>query len=70
MKKVLLALVLLVVAGCNRGDIKVDTVLAGQPAPFDGYNFGPEMWVLQGDPVPLTGVIVWVEGTDPNELFE
>jgi hypothetical protein len=67
---VTLILVLFVIAGCNRGDIQVSSVLQGQPAPHRGYNIGPGLWVETGQPVLVTGAIVWIEGTDPNQLFE
>lgn len=69
MKKWLLILLILL-AGCSRGDIQVATVIEGQPVPFDGYNVGPDIYVLQGQPANVTGVQIWINGLDPNDLLE
>jgi len=72
MKKVILLLVALVAflmcAGCQRGDFKVSPVIENMPAPHDGYNIGPELYVEQGDPVPVTGAVIWIRGLEPNDL--
>jgi len=66
----LMVLMLLVpVAGCRRGDVEVSLVVEGQPAPHEGYNVGPELYVNEGDPVPVTGAVIWIKGTEPNVLF-
>lgn len=63
-------LALLVVVGCpQRGDLAISPVFKGNPAPHRGWNLGPDIWVEAGDPVPVSGVVFWLEGTDPNELF-
>ena len=67
---VMAAVVLLLVAsGCQRGDIKVSPVIENQVAPHAGWNIGPELWVQPGDAVKVTGAIIWVKGTDPNDIF-
>jgi hypothetical protein len=45
-------------------------VVKGQLAPHAGYNIGPELYLEQGDRVIVTGAVIWIEGTDPNDLFE
>ncbi len=60
---------MLSVAGCNRGSVKMSAVMAGQPAPHAGYNIGPELYLQAGDPVIVTGAVLWIEGTEPNDLF-
>lgn len=55
--------------GCQRGDVEVSPVIQGQPAPHRGWNFGPDSWVRTGDQVKVGGVVVWVKGLDPNDLF-
>ena len=67
---IILCLVSLLFTGCRRGDIKVEMVFKGQPVPFDGYNVGPDIYRLQGEPAIMTGWQVWGKGIDPNELFE
>ncbi len=62
-------LCLMFFAGCNRGDIQLTAVIEGQPAPHDGYNIGPDLYVLQGEPVKVTGAVIWIKGTDPNAIF-
>jgi len=72
--KHLLTIALLLVAvslvGCQRGDVKVDVVFKGQAAPFSGYNVGPELYVPQGSPIPVSGILVWLKNLDPNDLLE
>jgi len=68
MKTVIITLIMamLLISGCQRGDIKAQIVIQGQPAPYDGYNISPEIYVLEGQPVPMTGALVWINGLDPN----
>jgi len=47
----------------------ISPVLEGQRAPHTGWNLGPDMYVEQGDIVKLTGVIVYAEWLDPNDLL-
>jgi hypothetical protein len=56
-------------AGCNRGDVKATMVLADQPAPHDGFNIGPDIWVTAGEPVKLDGAVIWIRNVDPNSLM-
>jgi len=65
-----LILVMLLIGGCQTGDIKAQMVIKGQPAPYDGYNISPEIYVLEGQPVPMTGALVWINGLDPNFIGE
>ncbi|MHA2023944.1 MAG: hypothetical protein ACTSWQ_09820 [Candidatus Thorarchaeota archaeon] len=65
---VVVCVALLFSFGCNRGDFKAQTVIEGQPAPFDGFNFGPDTYVLQGQSVKVTGVVIWIKGVDPNSI--
>ena len=55
-------------AGCQRGDFRASMVIRGQPAPHAGYNVGPEIYVLPGDPCPVTGAVIWIRGLDPNDI--
>jgi len=66
----LIAVVLLVVtlAGCQRGDFRLSMVMQGQQAPHAGYNIGPNLYLEPGDPVPVSGAVVWIRGLDPNDL--
>ena len=68
-KIMLVCMVLVVFAGCQRGDFKMSMVVEGQPAPHSGYNIGPEMYVEQGDPVPMTGAVIYIKGLEPDEFF-
>lgn len=70
LKKTLTIICLLAICGCNGGDIKITPVIKKQPAPHSGYNLSPEMWVEQGERVPMTGVVLWLKGTEPNDIFE
>ncbi len=73
MRPILILIMLLMALcmfGCSRGDIQVSTVLQGQPVPFDGYNIGPDIYILRGEPAKVTGVQIWVNGLDPNDLLE
>ena len=70
MKKMIFVLVILFVIGCQRGDFKATIVAEGQAAPHAGWNIGPDLWVEEGGLVRLTGVVVRVEGLDPNDIFE
>ena len=73
MKRYALLIVSLVfvclLVGCSSGDAKISQVIEGQPAPHAGYNIGPDIWVEPNEPVKLTGVVIWIKGTDPNNLF-
>lgn len=70
MRKVICVIVLaiLLVAGCQRGDIKVSPIITGQPAPHAGYNIGPELFLETGDIAKVTGAVIWIRGLDPNNL--
>ena len=57
-------LALISLAGC----VKVVPVIAGQPAPISGFNVGPGMFVVQGQPAILTGAIIGVDGLDPERV--
>lgn len=68
---ILLAIVLL--AGCpfiQRGDFKASVVIEGQPAPFAGWNVGPDLWIEEGDIIKVSGGHIWVRYFDPNEWSE
>lgn len=70
MKRFLLAVILAVlVSGCRRGDFKMSTIIAGQPATHAGYNIGPELYLEPGDIAVTTGVVLWLEVLDPNDLW-
>jgi hypothetical protein len=66
---VLLVVLAGMVAGCQRGDVMLSPVIEGQPAPHAGYNIGPELWVEPGNPVKVTGAVIWIRGVDPNSIF-
>lgn len=57
-----------VLAGCQRSTFRVSMVIEGQKAPHDGYNIGPELYVNKGQPVKVSGALVWVRGLDPNDM--
>jgi len=63
-----MALIVLALVGCQRGDFRVSMVIEGQKAPHAGYNIGPDLYVGQGDPVPVSGAVIWIRGLDPNDL--
>jgi hypothetical protein len=65
---IILAILALCLAGCHRGDLKVEPAIKGQPAAITGWNIGPELYIEQGQPCPITGAIVYIKGLDPNEL--
>ena len=69
MKKTLIILLLLCIVGCNRGDIRISPVLEDSRAPHAGWNISPDMYVQQGGKVPMTGIILWIDGLDPNDIF-
>lgn len=69
MKLKLLVVMLLCIAGCQRGDIQVSPIIEGQPAMHSGYNVGPELWLEKDDPAKVTGAVIWIKGLDPNDLF-
>lgn len=69
MRLKLLVVMLLCIAGCQRGDIQVSPIIEGQPAMHSGYNVGPELWLLKGDSAKVTGAVIWIKGLDPNDLF-
>lgn len=68
--RIILALIIVLLIGCQRGDFRASMVIEGQPAPHAGYNVGPDLYVEQGDPVPVTGAVIWIRGLDPNDLLE
>ena len=65
---VILVFVSLLCIGCQRGDLRVTPVIAGQPAPHNGYNIGPELYLLEGQPAKVTGAVIWINGISPGEL--
>lgn len=68
--RILVILVVLVIFGCQRGDFKASIVIEGQAAPHAGYNVGPDLYVEQGDPVPVSGAVIWIKNLDPNSLLK
>jgi hypothetical protein len=65
---VVLVLGVLLIAGCQRGDIRISAVVEGQRAPHAGWNFGPDSYLEEGDTVKVTGVDLWMKGFDPNDF--
>lgn len=65
---VILAVLLISNTSCQRGDAQVSVVVQGQTAPHKGYNVGPDLYVEQGDPIPVSGLLIWIRGLDPNDL--
>ncbi len=63
------AIFIMAMTGCQRGDIQLSPVFEDQAAPHAGWNFGPDSYLDQGDQVKVTGVVLWLKGTDPNDLF-
>lgn len=70
MKKLFVLLILLSLAGCGGDNFQVSPVFEGQAAPHAGYNFGPDSYVQTGDEVKVSGVIVWIDELDPNDILE
>lgn len=70
MRTWIVVLVVLLMAGCSGDSFRVSTAIEGTPAPHAGYNFGPDSYVQAGDEVKVTGVIVWIEGLDPNDIVD
>ncbi len=65
---VAILIITLFTSGCQRGDFRMSPVIEGQPAPHDGFNLGPEIYVYQGQPVKMSGMVLWVNGLDPNSF--
>lgn len=63
------AMLILALAGCQRGDFKVSPVLEGQAAPHAGYNIGLELWLEKGMPAKVTGAVIRMKGLDPNNII-
>jgi len=56
------------IAGCMSENIKLSPVVAGQPAPHEGYNIGPGLYLKTGDSALVTGAVIYIKGLDPNNL--
>lgn len=67
---IVIAAMCLSLAGCNRGSVKVSPILEGVAAPHSGWNIGPELWLEAGDEAKVTGAVFWIDGLDPNDIFE
>lgn len=65
---VAILIIALFTSGCQTSSIKFTPVIEGQPAPHDGFNLGPEIYVYQGQPCKLSGAVIWIKGLDPNSL--
>ena len=61
---------LVVFAGCGGDNFQVSPVLESQLAPHAGYNIGPDSYVQPGDEVKVSGVVIWIEGLDPNDIVD
>ena len=59
---------MLLISGCQRGDFQMSPVLQGQPAPHAGYNVGPDLFLMPGQPVKVTGAVIWIKGLDPTDM--
>ena len=67
---ILMCLLAISLAGCQRGDFKASPIVEGQPTEHAGYNVGPELYLEAGDEAKVTGAVIWIRGLDPNDLFE
>ena len=65
---VAILIIVLFTCGCQTNSVKFTPVLEGQPAPHDGFNIGPDIYVYQGQPCKITGAVLWINGLDPNSL--
>lgn len=70
MKLKVLLVMMLLCCGCQRGDIEISPVIEGQTVTHKGYNIGPELYLEVGDEAKVTGAVIWINGLDPNDLFE
>lgn len=70
LKKLLMlaCLISMLVAGCG-DSFRVSPVVEGMPAPHDGYNVGPGLYLSKGEPAKVTGTIIYIQGTEPEELI-
>lgn len=72
LRKMLISLCLvslLLIVGCQSEDFRASVVIEGQPVPFDGWNIGPGLFRLKGEPAKVTGYQMWVNGLDPNDIY-
>ena len=60
----------IVFVSCQRGDLKVTPIVEGQAAPHAGFNFGPDSYLQEGRPAKVTGIVIYIKGIDPNDIFE
>ena len=68
MKKWILIVALVAIVGCGGENFKVSPVWEGQLAPHAGYNIGPDTYVQPGDKIKVSGLVVWIDGLDPNDV--
>ena len=66
---IVFCIAMVIIVGCNRGDVRITPVLEGQPAPHRGVNFGPDSIVEPNQPCKVTGVVVDLPNFDPNDIF-
>ena len=69
-RQLILGVLAVVIAGCGGENFTVSPVLEGQAAPHAGWNIGPDSYVQPGAEVKVTGVIVWIDGLDPNDVLD
>ena len=65
-----LALTLLLCSGCQRGDMEITPVRFGQITPHEGWLLSPDMYLFEGDTVPLSGVVIRINGLEYDDLVK
>ncbi len=70
MKRILTIIVVLFLCGCQRGDLEIQPVRFGQITPIEGWNLSPNMYLFEGDTVPMTGVVIRINGLEYEDLVK
>ena len=63
-------LTLLLISGCQRDDLGITPVRFGQITPHEGWNLSPDMYLFEGDTVPMTGVVIRINGLEYDDLVK
>ena len=68
--KLIILLMLVMISGCQRGDLGITPVRFGQITPHEGWNLSPDIYLFEGDTVPMTGVVIRINGLEYDDLVK
>ena len=70
-RKILMSILLLsFIGGCQNETLRVSVAIEGIPVAHEGYNIGPELYLHAGQPAKVNGMIIWIDGLEPDTVLD